>query len=126
MEIKITPDRLYSLFCNYVDATYKRYEWKKKVIEASESAILKQHGYRFSFSHSENNYTVLSFYHLTLGDGPFGITSDRLYITNEFLNSLKKFIPINEDLIIEFIVKWVEEKLNVKVEKINKTPAQLS
>lgn len=122
----MTSDQIYSLFSKYIDTVYKKYEWKKKVIEASKSAILEQHGYSFSFSHSENNYTVLSFYHLTLGNGPFGITSDRLYITNEFVNSLKKFIPINEDLIIEFIVKWVEEKLNVKVEKINKTPAKLS
>lgn len=126
MEIKITSDRLYSLFSKYIDTTYKKYEWKKKIIQGSKSAILYQHGYAFSFSNSEKNNTVLRFYHLTLGKGPFGLTSDQLYITNEFVNDLKRYIPVNEDLIIEFIVKWVEEKLNVKVEKINKTPAKLS
>lgn len=122
----MTSDQLYSLFSKYIDTVYKKYEWEKKIIQGSKSSILYQHGYSFSFSNSEKNNTVLRFYHLTLGEGPFGITSDRLYITNEFVNDLKRYIPVNEDLIIEYIVKWVEEKLNVKVENINKTPAKLS
>jgi hypothetical protein len=126
MELKMTSDQIYSLFSKYIDTVYKKYEWEKKTIQGSKTAILYQHGYSFSFSNSEKNNNVLRFYHLTLGKGPFGITSDQLYITNEFVNDLKRYIPVNEDLIIEFIVKWVEEKLNVKVEKINKTPAKLS
>jgi hypothetical protein len=33
---------------------------------------------------------------------------------------------MNEDLIIKHIVNWVENELNVKVDKVNKTPAKLA
>ena len=126
MDIKITSDQLNRLIAKIIELHYKGYEWKEKTIQGSRLSLLKQSGYGFSFSNSEKNYTVLSFYHFNLGEGPFAITSNQLYITNDFVDVLKRFTRMNEDLIIKHIVNWVENELNVKVDKVNKTPAKLA
>lgn len=121
MELKITSDQLNILFDRIIKEYYKGYEWKVRPIQESRISLLKQSGYVFSFSNSEKNYTVLSFYHLNLGEGPFKYFSDQLYITNDFVNVLKRFARTNEDIIIKHIVNWVENELNVKVDKVNNT-----
>lgn len=126
MDLKITSDQLNLVIGKVIKTYYTGYEWKEKTIQGTRLSLLKQSGYGFSFSNSEKNYTVLSFYHLNLGEGPFAITSDQLYITNDFVNDMKLYIPINEDLIIKHIVNWVENELNVKVDNVNKTPAKLA